>query len=75
MNIEKAKLALSTIKFPVKYDGEGYIRDADFENVCEVRGWGRIQYMERPVERQNAIGELLAALLNEENLKARGVVL
>ncbi len=33
--------------------------------VCDIKGWGRIQYMDKSIERQNAIGEKVAKLLNK----------
>lgn len=59
-------LALSSFKRPVYYDKQGqFIADADHSRVLDIRGWGRIQYMDRPEERQDAIGEMVAALINQ----------
>lgn len=33
--------------------------------VCDIRGWGRIQFINKCEERQDAIGETVAKLLNE----------
>lgn len=59
-------LALASIHRPVRYDQEGQrIRDVNGETVSEIRGWGRLQYLDRPEERQDAIGALLVHLINE----------
>lgn len=58
-------LALETIAFPVFYDArQQSIRDANGLMVCDIRGWGKIQFMEKAEARQDAIGELIANLLN-----------
>lgn len=57
-------LAISSIRGPVRFGGHGFIVDAQDERVAEVRGWGRLQYLDRAEERQDAIGELLAELIN-----------
>lgn len=63
---EKFGLAKETIKFPVHYDERGQtIRDANGLMVCDIRGWGKIQYMKQAEERQDSIGRLIAKLLNE----------
>lgn len=59
-------LALATIRRPVSYDKTGqWIRDSGGEKVCEIRGWGRIGYLDHPEARQDAIGEFIARLINE----------
>lgn len=59
------RLALQSIRRPVKYDSECQcVVDRDNEPVCEVRGWGRIQYMVNPELRHDAIGLLVAELIN-----------
>lgn len=63
---EKAGLAIETIQFPVFYDNKGQVvRDSKGMMVCDVRGWSRIQFMSKPEDRQDAIGELIAVLLND----------
>ena len=52
---------------------EGYIFDADGEMVvdnggneqtmAQVRGWGRITYMENPEKLQDAVGDIIAKAL------------
>jgi hypothetical protein len=61
----KYPLAVETIKFPVKYDYNGQqVYDYDGRPVCDIRGWGRIQYMSEPEKRQDQIGEMIAELIN-----------
>lgn len=60
------KLIRETISFPVRYDHKQQtIWDAKGMMVCDIRGWGRIQFMNKSEERQDAIGEVIAKLLNE----------
>jgi hypothetical protein len=67
MNLsEKNNLALETLKFPVHYDArQQTIWDARGMMVCDIRGWGKIQFMNKSEDRQDAIGELIASLLNK----------
>lgn len=75
MILEKEKkLIRETIEFPVYYDRlQQTIKDAKKMMVCDIRGWGKIQFMDKPEQRQDAIGEVVAKLLNEyhfrENLR------
>lgn len=63
---EKNSLALDTLKFPVSYDSrQQTIWDAKGLMVCDIRGWGKIQFMNKSEDRQDAIGELIANLLNK----------
>ena len=41
------------------------IWDAKGLMVCDIRGWGKIQFMNKSEDRQDAIGELIANLLNK----------
>ncbi|WP_373055877.1 hypothetical protein [Zunongwangia sp. H14] len=62
---EKAMLALETIDFPVVYESAGQvIKDSKGMMVCDIRGWSKIQFMFKSEDRQDAIGELIAVLLN-----------
>lgn len=55
------------IKSPVRYERRGtYIFDADGNMVANVRGWGRISYMEDPEEKQDKMGEFIAQAINEK---------
>lgn len=55
------------IIFPVRYEPMGqYIFDAKDHVVANVRGWGRIQYLPKPEETQDAIGEYVAQAINEK---------
>jgi hypothetical protein len=63
---EKNNLALETLKFPVRYDSrQQTIWDAKGMMVCDIRGWGKIQFMNKSEARQDAIGELITNLLNK----------
>ncbi|WP_037318015.1 hypothetical protein [Salegentibacter sp. Hel_I_6] len=63
---EKNNLALETLKFPVHYDAKQQtIWDAKGMMVCDIKGWGKIQFMNKSEDRQDAIGELIASLLNK----------
>lgn len=66
MNLSKeSRIIRETIKFPVRYDREQQtIWDASGMMVCDIRGWGKIQFMNQSEERQDAIGEKVAKLLN-----------
>ncbi|SKB49517.1 hypothetical protein SAMN05660776_1398 [Salegentibacter holothuriorum] len=62
----KNNLALETLKFPVNYDSRNQtIWDANGMMVCDIRGWGKIQFMRKSEDRQDAIGDLIANLLNK----------
>jgi hypothetical protein len=77
-DIRKAALALYTPPFRHEF---GYIRDANNQMVADdasseatgliasrIRGWGRIQYMDNPEGRaealQDEVGEMVAEALN-----------
>ena len=63
---ETNRLVRETIDFPVKYDNKQQtIWDSKGMMVCDIRGWGRIQFMNKSEERQDAIGIKIAKLLNE----------
>ncbi len=57
------------IKFPVKCDDYGlYILDAEYNMIMQVRGWGRLQYLEeeKGIEAQKQIGNAFAEAFNEK---------
>lgn len=59
-------LVRETIAFPVVYDSKQQtIWDSKGMMVCDIRGWGKIQFMGKSEERQDAIGILIAKLLND----------
>ncbi|WBL26811.1 hypothetical protein [Zunongwangia sp. HGR-M22] len=63
---EEKKALLDTINFPVNYEQNGQsIKDANGLFVCDVRGWGKIQFMDKAEERHDAIGSIIAELLND----------
>lgn len=54
-----------SIHFPVHYDSYGQsIMDKECQKVADVRGWGRIQYLDNPECRQDEIGEFIAKAIN-----------
>lgn len=60
------KLTMETLEFPVWYDEKQQtIWDAKGLMVCDIKGWGKIQFMNKSEDRQNAIGELIVELLNK----------
>ena len=64
---------METIQFPVYYYSAGQtIKDSKGMMVCDVRGWSKIQFMGKSEERQDAIGELIAHLLNESRGQLEG---
>lgn len=66
MDPKKIEMALDSIRRPVRYDPEGQrVYDCKNETVLQIRGWGRLQYLNLPEERQDAIGELVAKLIND----------
>ncbi|MDN3593522.1 hypothetical protein [Zunongwangia endophytica] len=63
---EEKKAVLDTINFPVNYEKNGQsIKDANGLFVCDVRGWSKIQFMDKAEERHDAIGSIIAELLND----------
>lgn len=63
---ENYRLAKETLKFPVRYDKQGQtIWDANNMMICDIRGWGKIQFLRAPEKRQDEIGFLIADLLND----------
>lgn len=63
----KRKVMNKLIKAPVEYIRMGTaIFDADFNRVCDVRGWGRISYMENPEDKQDSMGRFIAKAINEK---------
>lgn len=42
----------------------GMIHDAEGNHICDVRGYGRLQYMKDGEDLQDGIGEWLAAAIN-----------
>lgn len=53
------------LPLPVRYDRFGtMILGKNDEHVADIRGWGRIQYKENPEEKQDEVGEYIAAAIN-----------
>lgn len=56
----------AVIKFPVKYEPCGtMILDSENNMVAQVRGWGRISYMDKPEEKQDMMGRFIAESMNK----------
>jgi hypothetical protein len=64
--------ALPPFKFPVEYSSFGtYIYDADDKMIADVRGWGWIQKLKNPEDKQDALGKFIADAINEKLEKER----
>lgn len=61
---DKYNLALDNIAFPVHGDEYGHIFDRENNHVLDIRGWGRIQYMDNCEEIMMDMEGLLVDLLN-----------
>lgn len=62
---ENWNLAIDSIQRPVHYDPLGqWISDRTGQKVCEIRGWGRLQSLSTPENRQDSIGEFICELIN-----------
>ncbi len=58
------------IRVPVKYDYDSQmILDADNKHICDIRGWGWIQYNDDPEDLQDKMGEFIAEAINEKVLR------
>lgn len=64
-NLKYVSFIREHIKLPVKYDRDSYFILDDNDNaILEVRGWGHIQNLSEPEEKQDLIGEYIAACIN-----------
>lgn len=62
----KYPLAFDTIKLPVRYHKDSKIIFDSVPNpIVDMIGYGHIQYLDNPEQRQDQIGELIAHLLNQ----------
>lgn len=53
------------IKFPIRYDKEsGFFFDDKNNMIAEIRGWGRIQYLDNPEETQDANAQFIVTACN-----------
>ena len=68
--------AFALYRPPFRYDGHGYLWDANGEMVADdrpespsaigrIRGWGRIGYLKEPEKLQDMVGHLIAQALTE----------
>lgn len=54
------------IEFPVYYSEHvPAIFDAKNRKVVDIRGWGRLQYLENPEKKQDDIGKFIAQAMND----------
>lgn len=61
------KNEMPPVKYPVRYSELGtYIYDAEDKMIADVRGWGWIQKLKEPELKQDAMGEFIAAAINEK---------
>lgn len=66
MSEEQLKLLKGLYRKPFHYDNYGQIIfDADNNHVLDIRGWGRIQYKDNAEAKQDAFGQFVCNLLNE----------
>lgn len=47
----------------------GMLHDAEGNHICDIRGWGRLQYMKDGDKLQDKIGDWVAAAINEKLAK------
>ena len=66
MTIEEIK---KLVKYPVKYDGQMYIWDAECNMILQIRGWTRLSYLENPEYKQDSIARFIADAINEKLTK------
>lgn len=68
MSEEILQKALAEIEFPLSYDKNGqFIIDAGENIILEVRGWSKYQHFEDPDNIQDAFGEHVVKVLNEQS--------
>lgn len=56
---------------PVKIGYVTDIRDAEGNHVCDIRGWGRIQYFEDAEVLQDKMAQFIVDAINEKLAKER----
>jgi len=65
-NINQDSLIKGLYRKPFHYDEYGQsIYDANNDHVLDIRGWGRIQYMDNAEAKQDAFGRFVTKLLND----------
>lgn len=65
MKITELVSAKANIKKPVRYDNESQqIFDAVDDLILDVRGWGRLKYIENGSDIQDHIGLYIAECIN-----------
>jgi hypothetical protein len=66
MSDEELKLIKGLYRKPFHYDPYGQmIFDANHNQVLDIRGWGRIQYLDNAELKQDTFGKFIAYTLNE----------
>lgn len=67
LGLDQKQLLATSFKPPFTYHSLGQaIHDANGDKVIDVRGWGKLQYMDRAEERQDTLGHWLASVLNNQ---------
>ena len=62
---EHEAFIFNEIKYPVKYDKEEeLIMDAENKHLCDIRGFGWIQYLEYSRSKFDALGLLIEKAIN-----------
>lgn len=64
--MEYRKTPKNLIKGKVKAHMAGDIWDEDGFHVCDIRGWGQLQYFERGDELQDKMAQFVADAINEK---------
>ena len=64
--MEYRKTPKNLIEAPVKIGFQTDIRDANGDYVCDIRGWGRLQYYERGDELQDKMAKFVEDAINEK---------
>lgn len=64
--LDTSTLLQEKITLPVKYvHNQKIILDSKGLLVCDMKGWSRMQVMDNPIKGKDALGEMVAKLLNQ----------
>lgn len=61
---DKYNLAIENISFPVQGDDYGHIFDRDRNHVLDIRGWGRVQYLDNSEQVMMDMEGMVVDLIN-----------
>lgn len=64
--MEYRKTPKNLITGKVKLLGNCMLWDEDSNHICDIRGWGRLQYYERGDELQDKMAQFVADAINEK---------